>query len=327
VTSLTWDNGTKEVSLNVSHWTTYRVQGGGPVLTITTPADGTVTDGSAAQVEGTAADPFGVSRVEIRVNGGSWAPASGTTLWNASVSLDPGENIIAVRGTNSLECSTTAGLRVICTVPAATMVRAGGAGGGYPAVTGTVTPKPPVPAQDTRMLTIISPDAMVAAYVSLPNTTDTRNVTFRFVPVDPSLVVLDSPNANATVLCAYALEPAGTVGDSPVRVVFADQEHGDGTVAVVVRDAHGSWAIRHHVFTGEGGLEVLSERFSAYALIRLPSGRSVALTPIPAPLPTENISGENPVPGTMPARTGTRYPWITWSVAMVVLVLIRKLRG
>ena len=74
-----------------------------PTVLISSPTSGQPFTASPVSVSGTATDPgspsTGVSLVQVQVNGtgGTWQTASGTTSWNASVSLSSGDNTIYVR--------------------------------------------------------------------------------------------------------------------------------------------------------------------------------------------------------------------------------------
>ena len=69
-----------------------------PTVTIDSPTDGETFTTTPIEVSGTASDVWsGVSRVEVRVNGGLWDAASGTSSWSLSVALDPGSDLIEAR--------------------------------------------------------------------------------------------------------------------------------------------------------------------------------------------------------------------------------------
>ena len=68
-----------------------------PTVQITWPSNGYTTNSSPITVEGTASDDNQVTVVQVRINGGSWQNASGTTSWSKSVSLAPGPNAIDAR--------------------------------------------------------------------------------------------------------------------------------------------------------------------------------------------------------------------------------------
>ena len=72
-----------------------------PTVTISSPTSGQTFSSSPITVSGTASDPgspsSGVASVQVRVNGGSWQTASGTTSWSASVALVSGSNLIEAR--------------------------------------------------------------------------------------------------------------------------------------------------------------------------------------------------------------------------------------
>ena len=72
---------------------------------------------SPITVSGTASDPgspsSGLALVEVRVNGGSWQTATGTTNWNRLISLTSGSNSIEARSRdNAGNYSTTASVTV-----------------------------------------------------------------------------------------------------------------------------------------------------------------------------------------------------------------------
>src|SRR5262249_22721885 len=64
---------------------------------ITNPADGAQFDQFALSVAGVAADDISVASVELRLNGGVWSNAIGTTNWTGSVNLISGTNTIEAR--------------------------------------------------------------------------------------------------------------------------------------------------------------------------------------------------------------------------------------
>jgi parallel beta-helix repeat protein len=71
---------------------------GAPWVAITSPADGAVFMTEPIAVTGSASDDgSGLRRVEVRVNGGPWTMANGTSSWNASVDPAPGPNTIEAR--------------------------------------------------------------------------------------------------------------------------------------------------------------------------------------------------------------------------------------
>ncbi|MCX5726698.1 MAG: Ig-like domain-containing protein [Candidatus Saganbacteria bacterium] len=72
----------------------------GPAITITYPADKSVVNSNPITVTGTASDNQSVSKVEVRVNGGAWSLATGTTSWSRPVNLTPGPNIIDIKATD-----------------------------------------------------------------------------------------------------------------------------------------------------------------------------------------------------------------------------------
>lgn len=86
-----------------------------PRVTVASPVDGAAVDGVVA-VDGTAEDPEGeLSRVEVRVDGGPWRTATGTTSWNLTIELAPGDHRIEVRAVAGERTSPAA--TVLVTVP------------------------------------------------------------------------------------------------------------------------------------------------------------------------------------------------------------------
>ncbi len=91
-----------------------------PSVTISSPSNGEAFAVESVTVTGTAADlgssASGVATVQVRVNGGQWQTASGTTQWTATVVLTTGANTIEaqsidIAGNNSAIASTS----VTCT--------------------------------------------------------------------------------------------------------------------------------------------------------------------------------------------------------------------
>jgi hypothetical protein len=87
-----------------------------PVVGWTAPTDGASTPGSFT-ASGTASDTGGIARVEVRVDGGAFALAAGTTSWSAPVDgLQPGSHTLVARATDS--AGNAASATVDVTVPA-----------------------------------------------------------------------------------------------------------------------------------------------------------------------------------------------------------------
>lgn len=72
-----------------------------PTLVISSPTNGANVVTATPTVSGTASDPgsptSGLNLVEVRVNGGSWSNATGTTSWTRTVALLPCGNTIEAR--------------------------------------------------------------------------------------------------------------------------------------------------------------------------------------------------------------------------------------
>jgi len=98
-----------------------------PTISIATPASGATVSGTVT-VGGSAADDAAVSRVEVSVDGGGFAPASGTTAWSFvwdTAAFADGAHTITARATDSGGLTSTASRAV--------NVANGGGGGGYTA--------------------------------------------------------------------------------------------------------------------------------------------------------------------------------------------------
>lgn len=109
--SVTVGTGAKDTAGNnlqsPCNWQFKTVSGGVPPDTIppsvliTSPTSGQTFTTSTITVSGTASDNVAVSMVQVRVGGGSWATASGTTSWSAQVTLSSGQNTIYVGATDT----------------------------------------------------------------------------------------------------------------------------------------------------------------------------------------------------------------------------------
>jgi hypothetical protein len=94
-----------------------------PSVTITNPPSGQATNatitvsGTANDLPGTGAFTLasGVNLVEVRLNGGSWLPATGTNAWSRALTLASGANLIEARSRDSVgNYSTNASVTVTC---------------------------------------------------------------------------------------------------------------------------------------------------------------------------------------------------------------------
>lgn len=90
-----------------------------PTVAISSPAGGsTVT--STVSIAGTAADNASLARVEVRLDGGSWVAATGTSSWSSSLSgLAAGSHTISARATDTSGNAATATVTVSVSAPAA----------------------------------------------------------------------------------------------------------------------------------------------------------------------------------------------------------------
>ena len=104
-----------------------------PEVAILSPADGARLTAPGFTLQGAARDNLAVSRVEVSVNNGPWAPAQGTDNWSFQSAARPGPNYIRVRAVDQAGNESPPLLRsVFYSVPSVLTVRVNGAG--------TVTP-------------------------------------------------------------------------------------------------------------------------------------------------------------------------------------------
>ncbi len=71
-----------------------------PTVKILAPANNFKTTASSLTVTGTASDDREVREVLISLNGATFAPATGTTNWSATLSLSAGTNVVEVKSVN-----------------------------------------------------------------------------------------------------------------------------------------------------------------------------------------------------------------------------------
>ena len=85
-----------------------------PTVTFTAPATGATVSGSVT-IGGTAGDDAGVAKVEVRVDGGAYATATGTTNWSTafnSTAVSNGTHTLTARATDTAGLTTTASISV-----------------------------------------------------------------------------------------------------------------------------------------------------------------------------------------------------------------------
>jgi ABC-type transport system substrate-binding protein len=93
-----------------------------PTVSITWPTPGQILTQTPITATGTASDTAGsgLQRIEVRVNGGGWVDALGTSFWTAGVALVPGPNTIEARAwDNAGNQSAPASVTVILNTPPA----------------------------------------------------------------------------------------------------------------------------------------------------------------------------------------------------------------
>jgi plastocyanin len=92
---------------------------------------------SRVVLAGTAADNFGVDRVQVRVNGGPAASAAGTASWRAEINLAPGNNIITITSVDQAGNASAPVSRYLTRVAQAPLgLRMEGAGAVFPNLDG-----------------------------------------------------------------------------------------------------------------------------------------------------------------------------------------------
>lgn len=100
-----------------------------PTVAFSTPSSSTTITSSVVTVTGTANDNDNVARVDIAVGENDFATATGTEDWSASISLQPGTNIVRVRSVDlSGNLSLTNTRSLFCAVPSALNLVVNGAG-------------------------------------------------------------------------------------------------------------------------------------------------------------------------------------------------------
>jgi hypothetical protein len=73
-----------------------------PTVAISMPsANSTRTNVASINATGTATDDLGVARVEVRLNGGNWSIAEGTSRWSAGLTLANGSNLVEARAVDT----------------------------------------------------------------------------------------------------------------------------------------------------------------------------------------------------------------------------------
>lgn len=88
-----------------------------PDITITSPTNDQAFSTSSITVSGTASDDTALSKVEVKVDGGSWQLATGTTSWSSPATLASGSNNIYAKATDTSGNSKEALVTVTFTPP------------------------------------------------------------------------------------------------------------------------------------------------------------------------------------------------------------------
>lgn len=72
-----------------------------PAVSISSPANNSTVSNPSITVSGVASDSIALSKVEVKLNSGSFATATGTTSWSLPVTLVSGANTITARDTDT----------------------------------------------------------------------------------------------------------------------------------------------------------------------------------------------------------------------------------
>jgi len=100
-----------------------------PTVAFSSPAANASLTNSVVTITGTANDNDAVTRVDCSVNSGGFAAAAGTDNWSASVTLQPGTNLLSVRSVDvSGNISLTNTRSVFCSVPSSLSLAINGQG-------------------------------------------------------------------------------------------------------------------------------------------------------------------------------------------------------
>lgn len=100
-----------------------------PTVAFSSPSASATITNIVVHVTGTANDNDGIARVDIAVGAETFATATGTEAWTASVTLQPGTNIVSVRSVDlSGNISATNTRALFCTVPSSLNLEINGAG-------------------------------------------------------------------------------------------------------------------------------------------------------------------------------------------------------
>jgi hypothetical protein len=89
-----------------------------PAIAVTSHKDRETVKESKITLRGTAADESGVRSVEVAVNGGPWANASGNLTWSLPVRLEQGRNSVSVRASDAVGNAAWQNLSIVLETPA-----------------------------------------------------------------------------------------------------------------------------------------------------------------------------------------------------------------
>ncbi len=88
-----------------------------PLVSITSPADGSNLASPSVTVFGTASDDVGVAKVELSTDGTTWVLATGTASWFSVLILAEGETTIIARATDTSGNAATVSITVTVVTP------------------------------------------------------------------------------------------------------------------------------------------------------------------------------------------------------------------
>lgn len=84
-----------------------------PTIQITSPSNGSEVTKDKITISGTASDNKGLNKVEVAVNDGAWATATGKASWTKEVTLEEGSNTIMAMATDSSDNTATFSISVV----------------------------------------------------------------------------------------------------------------------------------------------------------------------------------------------------------------------
>lgn len=218
-----------------------------PLITITTPKSGIKYSNDVIFVTGTTSDNVGVVYVGVRINGGGWVPAVGTTNWNTYLPVVAGNNTIEAYAVDAAGNYSKTNLLTF------TGVATPGAWAPLSVTNSTITLVPVLPApgaphtlcfgpfftySDTNST---APDSGIGSqYVYLPVTTNYSEVQLQFSAPPP--------------LIGYAVDLTLTFTNFNTGYYTngATGEVGSFSIAAATQLVPASWSGKTYIYTPDG---------------------------------------------------------------------------